>query len=345
MRLSLTQKLGWEWIFTEKILHCPERYGSFPPATATYDPFVYRLGLQVFILARRVRLPYGSPFSAKASARAGAFWFRESSPFHEIPATNPVTALEKADAIRARKGGRPIAAVTAYDYPTARLLDESGVDVLLVGDSLGMVVLGFPDTTMVTLADMLHHVSAVARAKPEALVVGDLPIHTYDTAQQALDTARQLVAAGAEAVKLEGGVRQADKVRAIVAAGIPVMGHLGMLPQRVIEEGGYRKKGKTPEQADALRAGAEALVEAGVFSIVFESVIPKTASSLAAALPVPIIGIGCGQHTCDGEIAVVTDLLGSYPWFVPPFARPGADVANITRTAIARYVADVQGPA
>jgi len=254
-----------------------------------------------------------------------------------------VTALQKADTIRLRKGGRPIAALTAYDYPTARLLDECGVDILLVGDSLGMVVLGFPDTTHVTLDHMLHHVAAVARAKPRALIIGDLPIHTYETPGQALETARRLVAAGAEAVKLEGGSRQAEKVRAITAAGIPVMGHLGMLPQRVLEEGGYRKKGKTHEQTEALREGALALIDAGVFAIVFESIIAETARQLSASLSVPTIGIGCGHHTCDGEVAVITDLLGSYPWFVPPFAKPEADVAGITRAAVARYVSQVQG--
>ncbi len=254
-----------------------------------------------------------------------------------------MTALEKAESIRARKGGRPIAALTAYDYPTARLLDESGIDILLVGDSLGMVVLGFPDTTHVTLEHMLHHVAAVARAKPRALIVADLPIHTYATPDQALATARQLVAAGAEAVKLEGGTRQAEKIRAFTRAGIPVMGHLGMLPQRVIEEGGYRKKGRTPEQTAALLAGATAIIEAGVFAIVFESIIPATASLLTVSLTVPTIGIGCGNGTCDGEVAVVTDLLGSYPWFVPPFARPEANVAEITCDAVARYVSRVRG--
>jgi 3-methyl-2-oxobutanoate hydroxymethyltransferase len=254
-----------------------------------------------------------------------------------------VTALQKAEAIRVRKGVSPISALTAYDYPTARLLDESGVDVLLVGDSLGMVVLGFPDTTQVTLDHMLHHVAAVARAKPRALVVGDLPIHTYDTPGQALETAKRLIAAGAEAVKLEGGVRQAKKIRAITGAGIPVMGHLGMLPQRVIEEGGYRKKGKTPEQTEAIREGAQAIIDAGVFAIVMESIVPQTARLLSASLAVPTIGIGCGDHTCDGEVAVVTDLLGSYPWFVPPFARPQADVAEITRIAVGKYIDHVRG--
>ncbi len=249
-----------------------------------------------------------------------------------------MTGLEKAAAILARKGNRPIAALTAYDYPTARLLDEAGTDVLLVGDSLGMVVLGFPDTTHVTLDHMLHHVAAAARAKTSALLVGDLPIHTYDSPAQTLESAQQLLAAGAEAVKLEGGVDQVENIRKLVAAGIPVCGHLGMLPQQVVEEGGYRKKGKTPEQVTALLRDARALADAGVFAIVLESVVPAVAQQVTAEVPVPIIGIGCGDGNCDGEVAVVTDLIGSFPWFVPPFARPEADVASDIRQAVRAYV-------
>ena len=252
-----------------------------------------------------------------------------------------MTVSAKTDSLRARKHGRPITALTAYDYPTARLLDDAGIDLLLVGDSLGMVVLGFPDTTHVTMADMLHHTSAVARAKPQALIVADLPIHAYDTPEQALESARRLINAGAEAVKLEGGVRQADKIRTIVESGIPVIGHLGMLPQRVLEEGGYRKKGKTPAQAEELLKGAQAVVDAGVCAIVLESVVPQTAKWLTDSISVPIIGIGCGDDTCDGEIAVVTDLVGSFPWFVPAFARPEADTAGMIREAAARYIARV----
>lgn len=254
-----------------------------------------------------------------------------------------MTAAEKAAALRVRKGQRPIAALTAYDYPSARLLDECGVDLILVGDSLGMVVLGFPDTTHVTLDHMRHHVAAVARARPRALVVGDLPIHSYDTPGQALESARRLVEAGAEAVKLEGGRDQAEKVRAITAAGIPVVGHLGMLPQRVLEEGGYRKKGRTPEQAEAILEDARALVAAGVVAIVLESVVPQAARAVSAGIPVPTIGIGCGEGQCDGEVAVLTDLLGSFPWFVPPFAKPETDVAAATREAVRRYIARLDG--
>lgn len=253
-----------------------------------------------------------------------------------------MTSLEKSEAIRRLKGVRRIAALTAYDYPTARLLDEAGVDVLLVGDSLGMVVLGYPDTTHVTLEQMLHHIAAVARARPRALIVGDFPIHSYDTPGQALANARRLVAAGAEAVKLEGGIEQAEKVSAITAAGIPVVGHLGMLPQSVLAEGGYHKTGKTPAQSAALMAGAEALVAAGVCAIVLESVLPASARDITRHIVVPTIGIGCGDDTCDGEVAVITDLIGSFPWFVPPFARPQADMATIIQDAAVKYMARVR---
>jgi len=250
-----------------------------------------------------------------------------------------MNALEKAKAIKFRKDGAlPISALTAYDYPTARLLDETGVDILLVGDSLGMVMLGFPDTTHVTLEMMIHHTAAVARGVKRALVIGDMPIHSYDTPEQALATARALVNAGADAVKLEGGIRQVDKVSSIVAAGIPVMGHHGMLPQRVIEEGGYKKKGKTDQESEAILEGSLALQQAGCFAIVLESVVPTVAAKITKHLDIPTIGIGCNNaenpHTCDGEIAVITDVIGSSPWFVPPFATTRANVAGeITRSA------------
>ncbi|MFN4874782.1 MAG: 3-methyl-2-oxobutanoate hydroxymethyltransferase [Akkermansiaceae bacterium] len=253
-----------------------------------------------------------------------------------------MTPNQKVAALSVRKGPGSIAALTCYDFPMARLLDQAGTDILLVGDSLGMVVLGFPDTTHVTLAHMLHHIEAVARAKPAALIIGDLPIHTYDTPEQALETAKALVAAGADAVKLEGGVRQAEKVRAITQAGIPVCGHLGMLPQRVLEEGGYHKKGKTPEQTQAILDGAHALIDAGVFAIILESVTPAAAKSITQSISVPTIGIGCGESTCDGEIAVITDLLGSFPWFVPPFAKPEAKLSNSILDAAAKYISRVR---
>jgi len=249
-----------------------------------------------------------------------------------------MTPLEKADSIREKKGKTQISALTAYDYPTARFLDEAGTDILLVGDSLGMVVLGYPDTTHVTLDQIFHHTAAVARGAKNSLIVSDFPINTYEHPEQALENARLLLKAGAQAVKLEGGVRQADKVKAITDDGIPVMGHLGMLPQRVKEEGGYKKKGKSQEEAEALLEGALALQEAGCFGIVLESIIPDTAKYLTSKLSIPTIGIGCGQRTCDGEIAVITDVIGSYPWFIPPFATQRADVAGEITKAVKGYL-------
>ncbi|MBT8037261.1 MAG: 3-methyl-2-oxobutanoate hydroxymethyltransferase [Verrucomicrobiae bacterium] len=255
--------------------------------------------------------------------------------------------IEKANAITSRKGQeKPISALTAYDYPTARLLDEAGIDIILVGDSLGMVVLGFPDTTHVTLDMMEHHTAAVARGVKNALVVGDMPIHSYQTPDQALATARTLVNAGADVVKLEGGIRQVDKIRTIIADGIPVIGHHGMLPQRVLKEGGYKKKGKTEAESCAILEGALALQDAGCFAVVLESTVPELAESITARLDIPTIGIGCkgpsNQQTCDGEIAVITDVIGSYPWFIPPFATARANVAGDINHAVLEYIASIQ---
>src|SRR5438874_2243573 len=174
--------------------------------------------------------------------------------------------------------GEPIAALTAYDFPGTRLLDEAGIPLILVGDSLGMVVLGYPDTTGVTLAEMEHHVRAAARAKPRALLAADLPYHSYQTAESAVQSARRLLAAGAEAVKAEGGQVILDQVKAIIATGVPFIGHLGMLPQSVREEGGYHVKGKTDTERELLLADATALAEAGAFAIVLELVTPAVAA-------------------------------------------------------------------
>lgn len=234
----------------------------------------------------------------------------------------------------AKQRGERIAALTCYDYPTARLLDEAGVPVLLVGDSLGMVVLGFPDTTHVTMPMMEHHVAAVARARPHALVVADLPYHSYFTSEEALGNARRMIAAGAEAVKLEGGLEQEEKIRALIQAGIPVMGHLGMLPQSVVDEGGvYRIKGKTVAEKDYLHQSMRFMAEVGVFAVVLELVLPELAAELTASYSVPTIGIGSGAE-CDGQILVTHDLIGLFPWFRPKFAQAEAEVgAEIKRAA------------
>jgi len=249
--------------------------------------------------------------------------------------------MNKARFIQNRKGGPPIAALTAYDYTTARLLDETGIEILLVGDSLGMVVLGYPDTTHVTMEHMCHHLEAVSRGAKEALIVGDLPIHSYETASDAVINSQKLVDAGAQAVKLEGGLNQIEKVTAIIEQGIPVMGHLGMLPQSIKEEKGYKKKGKTEQEIDQLMQGALALQESGVFSLVLESVLPHAARLITEKIRIPTIGIGCGENTCDGEIAVISDVVGSYPWFVPPFAKPKADLASEITRATKEYLKDL----
>jgi 3-methyl-2-oxobutanoate hydroxymethyltransferase len=242
-----------------------------------------------------------------------------------------------AEIIRAMKArGEKIAALTAYDFPTAKLLDEAGIPLLLVGDSLGMVVLGYADTTFVTMAEMEHHVRAAARAKPRALLGADLPFQSYQTAGEALQNARRLVAAGAEAVKAEGGRSILPQVRAIVADGIPFLGHLGMLPQSVREEGGYHIKGKSDAEREALLADAAALAEAGAFAIVLELVTPPVAKAISHAIAIPTIGIGSGPD-CDGQILVTHDLLGMFPWFTPKFVRPKLDVAAQIRAVVKEW--------
>jgi 3-methyl-2-oxobutanoate hydroxymethyltransferase len=237
-----------------------------------------------------------------------------------------------------KRRGERVTALTAYDYPTARLLDESGLDVILVGDSVGMVVLGYEDTTEVTLDEMVHHTRAVARGVKRALIVADMPIHSYDTPEQSLETARTLVKAGAQAVKLEGGVSHLRQIEAIVSSGISFMAHIGMLPQSVREEGGYKVKGRTQEQAEALLHDARAVEKAGAFSVVLEIVAPETAKMISQAIAIPTIGIGSGKE-CDGQILVTHDLIGFFPWFTPKFVAPEAKVAEQIRQAARAFVA------
>jgi 3-methyl-2-oxobutanoate hydroxymethyltransferase len=236
-----------------------------------------------------------------------------------------------------KRRGEKITALTAYDYPTARLLDESGIDLILVGDSLGMVVLGYEDTTEVTLEEMLHHTRAAARGVKNALLVGDMPIHTFDTPEQAVATAKRFVDAGAQAVKLEGGVSHVAHIEAITRAGIPFMGHIGMLPQHVREQGGYKVKGKTQSEAEALIADALAVEKAGAFSVVLEIVVPEIARQITNAIGIPTIGIGSGEH-CDGQILVTHDLIGLFPWFTPKFVSPEARVAEEIRKAARAFI-------
>jgi len=228
------------------------------------------------------------------------------------------------ETIRAMKNrGERIAALTAYDYPMAKLLDEAGIPLILAGDSLGMVVLGYPDTTHVTMAEMEHHVRAAARAKPNALFGADLPFKSYETPKQAVQNSKRLIAAGAEFVKAEGGGKILPQVRAIIAAGISYCGHLGMLPQSVLEEGGYHIKGKKEPEHQRLLEDAKLLAEAGAFAVVLELVTPPVAKEITEQISIPTIGIGSGDD-CDGQILVTPDLIGMFPWFTPRFVKPRA---------------------
>jgi 3-methyl-2-oxobutanoate hydroxymethyltransferase len=229
--------------------------------------------------------------------------------------------------------------LTAYDYPLGRLLDESGIDLILVGDSLGMVVLGYEDTVDVTMDELLHHLKAVRRGVKRAPVAADLPNHSYDTPEQALFNAKRLTEAGADAVKLEGAL--IDQINAITSYGIEVIGHLGMLPQHVREEGGYHKKGKSADEAKTILADAVALQEAGCCAVVLELVEASLSKTITERLDIPTIGIGSGTG-CDGQILVTPDLLGLQPWFRPAFVKPKADLATPIQAAIKEYIREIR---
>jgi 3-methyl-2-oxobutanoate hydroxymethyltransferase len=247
-----------------------------------------------------------------------------------------------APAVRARKGGDPLVMVTAYDAPGARIVDEAGADIILVGDSLAMVVLGYDDTLQVTVDDMAHHVAAVARTRPRALVVADLPWMSYHLSTE--DTVRNaavLVRAGAQAVKLEGGRKRVSAVHAILDAEIPVMGHVGLTPQSIHAMGGFRVQGKEVDSAAALVDDAEALAAAGCFAIVLEGVPDAVARLVTEAVPVPTIGIGAGRW-CDGQVLVLHDLLGLEDRVLPKFVRRYADLKADAVAAVSEFGADVR---
>jgi 3-methyl-2-oxobutanoate hydroxymethyltransferase len=251
-----------------------------------------------------------------------------------------------APALRARKGGEPIVALTAYDYPSARLVDEAGVDLILVGDSAANVVLGYDSTIPVTLDEMVALARAVRRGAQTALVVGDMPFGSYhESPEQAVRSAIRFVKeGGVEAVKLEGGRSRIGAVMRIVDAEIPVLGHIGLTPQSVHRLGGYRVQGKTVEAARTLVDDALALEDAGVFAIVLEAVPSEIGRLITRRVGVPTIGIGAGQY-CDGQILVYTDLVGLSFGHTPRFVRRYADVAGVISTAIASYAADVRSGA
>lgn len=245
--------------------------------------------------------------------------------------------------ILARKKGVKIASITAYDYSMAKLVDAAGVDLILVGDSLGMVMLGYPDTTRVTLDDMVHHTAAVTRARPRALVVADLPflasgISARDTIRNA---GRLIREAGAEAVKLEGGMRARDEIRALVDCQIPVMGHVGLTPQSVHAFGGFKVQGKTREAADQVIRDAVAVQEGGAFAIVLEGIPAELGELITGELDIPTIGIGAGPG-CDGQVLVLHDMLHMFLDFTPKFAKIYADSGALTCEALERYCEEVR---
>ena len=242
----------------------------------------------------------------------------------------------------AKAKGEKLSMLTAYDYSTAKLEDESGINGILVGDSLGNVVLGYEDTVSVTMEDMIHHGAAVARGAKNALVVVDMPFMSYEvTVEEAVRNAGRLMKEGrAGAVKLEGGVRVAEQIRAIVKAGIPVMGHIGLTPQSINVFGGFKVQGKSEEAARALLADAKAAEEAGAFAVVIEAVPAALAQMITDAVSIPTIGIGAGAG-CDGQILVYQDMLGMFSDFTPKFVKRYANVGEVMRDAFANYAAEV----
>jgi 3-methyl-2-oxobutanoate hydroxymethyltransferase len=260
-----------------------------------------------------------------------------------VGAGAPRTKITAPAVVALKRKGEPITVVTAYDFPTARFADQAGVEILLVGDSVGTVMLGYESTLPVTMEDMLHHVRAVTRAKPSALVVGDMPFMSYQVStEQAVANAGRLVQeGGADAIKLEGGARVADAVQRIVEAGIPVMGHLGLTPQSVLAFGGYKVQARGEADQERLLGDAKTLERAGCFSLVLEGIPARLGAAVTRELTIPTIGIGAGLQ-CDGQVLVTHDLLGLFHGHQPKFVRRYAELGAATRDAFARYVADVK---
>lgn len=242
-----------------------------------------------------------------------------------------------------KQRGEKITMLTAYDYATAKLVDEAEIPLILVGDSLGMVVLGYESTIPVTMEEMLHHTKAVVRGTKKAMVIGDMPFMTYHVSvEDALYNAASFIQeGGAQAVKLEGGVTVAEKVKRIVECGIPVMGHIGLTPQSIHQFGGFKLQGKTPEAAARMLEDARALEEAGAFAIVLETVPAPLARLISAKISIPTIGIGAGPD-CDGQVQVINDILGSFADFIPRHAKQYAKLTDIISQAVAQYHQEVK---
>jgi 3-methyl-2-oxobutanoate hydroxymethyltransferase len=262
--------------------------------------------------------------------------------------TAPSVRTRTAPQVRSykvRDGHDPLVMVTAYDAPSARMASEAGVDLILVGDSVAMVVLGYDDTLSVTVDDLAHHTAAVARAKPSPLVVADLPWMSYHlSVTDTVRNAATLVRAGAQAVKLEGGRKRLPMIEGIIDAEIPVMGHLGLTPQSMHQMGGFKVQGKTSEAALALVADAKSLAAAGCFSIVLEGVPDNVARMVTDSVDVPTIGIGAGAG-CDGQVLVFHDVLGIEDRVAPKFVRRYADLKSVGVDGLASFAADVRSGA
>jgi len=254
--------------------------------------------------------------------------------------TDTPRRLTVVDIAKMYADGQRLPMLTAYDYPTAQIIDEAGIPLILVGDSLGQVVLGYETTVRVTMAEMIHHTKAVVRGTSRALIIGDMPCLSYSTPDEALDNAGNFLReAGAQAVKVEGGVRTARVIEALVRAGIPVMGHIGLTPQSINGVGKVRVQGKTRDQARALIADALAVQEAGAFSMVLELMPEQLAAAVTERLHIPTIGIGAGAK-CSGQVQIFTDLIGLGD-FIPRHARPYIHARELIRDAAAAYATDV----
>jgi 3-methyl-2-oxobutanoate hydroxymethyltransferase len=253
--------------------------------------------------------------------------------------------LTARDIVRKKAKGEKIVMITAYDYPTARLVDEAGVDIVLVGDSAAMVVLGMRDTRFIGMDEMLVFCRAVSSAVRRALVVGDMPFMSYQVSseQAVINAGRMVKEGGVDAVKLEGGAEYADVIKAVVKAGIPVMGHVGMTPQSAASSTGYRLRGKSADDAERIIRDAEEVARAGAFSMVLEFTTAEVAEYLSQTLEIPVIGVGAGPH-CDGQVLVLHDVLGLYE-NSPPFAKKYADLRSVILDAVNRYVSDVKNGA
>lgn len=249
--------------------------------------------------------------------------------------------IPELQAMKAR--GEKIAVLTAYDYPFARIMDQAGIDIVLVGDSAGVVTAGFETTLPVTMDEMLYHTRAVVRAVSQALVVTDMPFLSYqvDLSEARRNAGRLIKEGGAQAVKLEGGVHFAETIRAIVAMDVPVVGHIGLTPQSIHRMGGYRVQGREEAQAAQLREDARAVAEAGACAIVLEGIPAQLAAEITAELPIPTIGIGAGPG-CDGQVLVIHDILGLCEKYAPKFVKRYADISGTIRSGIDAYIREVK---